>query len=117
MQKPVWHCSLRLAPEDPVQSDERLTTIGRQYLEGMGFHDTPYLIVRHGDDHVHLVASRVRLDGTCVDKSWDYYRSNRLVHALEREHGLEHARERGRHQGWERTRERGRARDDDERRW
>jgi hypothetical protein len=37
-----------------------------------------YAVYRHYDqdhDHVHVVASRIKLDGSCVHDSWDYRRS------------------------------------------
>jgi len=66
----------------------------------MGFGASPYVVVQHADDHVHIVASRVQFDGRTVPDSNDRWRSNRVIHALEEKHDLTHARD------LERTRER-----------
>ncbi len=115
VQKPVYHCSLRLAPGEHI-SDERWKEIGRTYLERMGFTNSPYLIVAHPAarhdaqaGHVHLIASRVPYGGgKAVERDYDHWRSERIVRDLEREHHLERAREKDREYGrnMERTRER-----------
>jgi hypothetical protein len=63
----------------------------RKYLQVMGFNMNQYAVVRHTDrdhDHAHIVASRVRLDGTTVSDSWDYHRSEAAIRQLEQEYGL-----------------------------
>ena len=73
-------------------SDEQWNEISVQYLEQMGFTDNQYIVVRHNDtdhDHIHLVASRVRLDGSCVHDSWDYQRSQKVIRELELQYNLE----------------------------
>jgi hypothetical protein len=63
----------------------------RKYLQAMGFNMNQYAVVRHTDrdhDHAHIVASRVRLDGTTVSDSWDYHRSEAAIRQLEQEYGL-----------------------------
>ncbi|MGB5592504.1 MAG: relaxase/mobilization nuclease domain-containing protein, partial [Crocosphaera sp.] len=74
--------------------------VGRRFLEKMKFSENfddwnapkvPYIIVRHHDkdhDHIHIVAGRVRSDGTCVSDSWDYRRGEKAVRELEIEFGL-----------------------------
>jgi hypothetical protein len=50
-----------------------------------------YVVVRHTDrdhDHAHIVASRIRLDGTTVSDSWDYRRSEAAIRQLEQDYGL-----------------------------
>lgn len=108
----VYHCSLRLAPGERL-SDERWRQVSRDYLERMGFGNAPYLVVAHPAarhdataGHVHLIASRVDYDGRCVSDSWERYRSNRIVRELEREHGLQRARDQHREYGRDRERER-----------
>jgi hypothetical protein len=51
-----------------------------------------YLIARHHDtlhEHIHIIASRIRMDGSVVSDSWDYRRSEVIVRQLEKEFGLE----------------------------
>ncbi|MDQ2831039.1 MAG: relaxase/mobilization nuclease domain-containing protein, partial [Chloroflexota bacterium] len=88
--RPVYHCSLRL-PAGERLTEEHWAAFSRDYLGRMGFTDTPYVVVRHAEDHVHIIASRVRCDGTTVSNHDDRPRSNRVVHELERAYGLSHA--------------------------
>ena len=58
----------------------------RTYLDGMGFDDNAFIVARHTDaasEHIHIVASRIRADGTCVSDSNDFARGERLVRQLE----------------------------------
>jgi hypothetical protein len=47
-----------------------------------------WLGIRHGDDHVHLVATLVRQDGRTVWACNDYRSSHAAARELERRHGL-----------------------------
>ena len=101
--------------------DREWAELARQHLERLGYTNTPYLVVRHPepDQHVHVVASRVRYDGSRVEDGCERVRSRAIVRALEREHGLvrtqvrQHAREEERDHGWGRDRERERVSGDD----
>ena len=65
--------------------------IGNQYLKLMGFTQNPYLLVHHSDrphDHIHIVAGRVRANGSCVSDSFDYYRNKQAVRQLEKQFKL-----------------------------
>ena len=62
-----------------------------QFL-GDGLHKSQYVIARHQDtdhEHIHIIASRIRMDGSVVPDSWDYRRSEVVVRQLEQEFGLE----------------------------
>lgn len=91
LKKPVYHSSLSL-PKTEHLSDDRWNAIADEYLKGMGFTDSQYVVYRHSDkdhDHIHLVASRIRItDGTTVNDSWDYPRSEKLVRELENKYEL-----------------------------
>src|SRR5258706_11732322 len=68
IKKPVWHCSLAL-PKDERLPTEKWHEIARDFMGCMGFDidKTPYVVVRHNDtehDHVHIIASRIALDGS-----------------------------------------------------
>jgi hypothetical protein len=39
--RPVWHCSPRTAPEDPVLDDARWAAIARQHIAAMGLAGHP----------------------------------------------------------------------------
>lgn len=104
VRQPVLHVCLRLSPRDERPSDTRFGELAERWLGEMGYARVPYLIVRHPEQHVHIVASRVNYDGRTVDDHREYRRSRARVRALEREYGLEPTR------GRERERPRGRER-------
>lgn len=91
LQKAVYHASLSLAHDESLD-DEEWSELGREYVEGMGFEGSQYVIYRHQDtehDHIHIVASRIRItDGTTVSDSWDYVRSEKLIRELEKKYEL-----------------------------
>ena len=79
-------------PKEEHLDDETWNAIASDYLEGMEFVGSQYVVYRHSDrdhDHVHIVASRIRItDGTTVSDSWDYVRSEQLIRELEQEYEL-----------------------------
>ena len=93
-EKVVYHASLSLPPGERLD-DSTWDEITSKYLEGMGFGCNQYVVYRHSDkdhDHVHIVASRIRLDNSkIVSDSWDYVRSENLIRQLEKEYGLQQA--------------------------
>ncbi|MGB6300741.1 MAG: relaxase/mobilization nuclease domain-containing protein, partial [Rivularia sp. (in: cyanobacteria)] len=51
-----------------------------------------FVIARHGDrshEHIHIIASRIRMDGEVVSDSWDWYRSEVAARKLKKEFGLQ----------------------------
>jgi MobA/VirD2-like, nuclease domain len=66
--KTVWHCSIRNHPTDRYLSDQQWAHIAGEVMAAVGLapHDDPaavrWVAVRHGDDHIHLVATLVRQD-------------------------------------------------------
>ena len=91
LQKAVYHSSLSL-PKTEHLDDEQWCAIADDYVAGMGFGESQYVVYRHSDkdhDHVHIVASRIRItDGTTVNDSWDYVRSEKLIRELEHKYEL-----------------------------
>ena len=77
--------------------DDKYALIARRWLKEMqflgdGLHKSQYVIARHQDtnhEHIHIIASRIRMDGSVVPDSWDYRRSEVVVRQLEQEFGLE----------------------------
>lgn len=92
LKRAVYHASLSL-PKTESLDDERWRAIASDYLRGMGFEGSQYVIYRHSDrshDHIHLVACRIRItDGSTVSDSWDYRRSEELIRSLEKQYQLE----------------------------
>ncbi|MDK2772908.1 MAG: relaxase/mobilization nuclease domain-containing protein [Flavobacterium sp.] len=90
LSKAVYHTSLSLPYSDSL-SDEEFTNLGKDYLKGMGFIDTNYIIYKHLDRdhrHIHIVANRVKFSGDVVSDSQDYKRSEALVRKLELKYSL-----------------------------
>jgi len=95
VSEPVFHASLRLPEREAGRlSDRAWGEVGREYAERMGFGNAPYVVVCHGRDHAHIVASRVDLAGERVDMWRDRYRSQEILREIERDRRLEHPRER-----------------------
>lgn len=78
----VGHISLNFSPRDKDRmTDEYMTGIAREYLQGMGITDTQYLIVRHTDrehPHCHIVFNRVNNTGQPLKDS-NNFRKNRDI--------------------------------------
>lgn len=90
-RKAVFHASLSLAPEDRNLSDAEFAELSRRFLNGMGFEESSFLIVRHHDtdhQHVHLVASRIDVHGKPVSDAGDHHRARALAQKLEADFGL-----------------------------
>ena len=89
-EKPMVHISLNPHPDDHP-TDAELTQIAREYMEKMGFGDMPFLIFKHEDierHHVHIVALRVKTDGTCISDRNNFYHSKDICRELERKYNL-----------------------------
>lgn len=60
--KPIWQCSIRVAETDRVMDATEWADIAQEFAEGMGFEQYPWVAVKHGLDHIHVVVSRVHED-------------------------------------------------------
>lgn len=92
-ERPMVHISLNPHPDD-VLTDAQLTAIAREYMEKMGFGDQPYMVYKHTDikrHHMHIVALRIRTDGSCISDKNNFYRSKEITRELERKYGLKTA--------------------------
>ena len=62
------HLSLNFPPEEKI-SDILCMDIAREYMDGIGFGDQPYLVYRHfdsGHPHIHIVATNIKSDGSAI---------------------------------------------------
>jgi len=95
----VWHTSLALPAADRRLSDEKWAAITAEFVAAMGFTDAGgrapcrWAAVRHGvsaggNDHVQVVVSLVRDDGTKADTWRDYARASAAAAELEVRYGL-----------------------------
>jgi hypothetical protein len=92
--KPIWHCSVRAAPEDRVLSDAEWTQAAAEIMHRTGLAPdgddlgVRWVAVRHAADHVHIVATLARQDGT-RPKVWnDFYQVREACQEAERRFGL-----------------------------
>lgn len=100
-------CQQRRSPHKPTQAivchtslsvevgckldDQTWSAIAKDYLREMGFDQNQYVLARHTDtqhDHVHLIVSRLRLDGTTVESWLDYRRAQEVLRQLEQQYDL-----------------------------
>ena len=86
----MFHAVLSV-PEHEKINDHTWKKIAEEYTQKMGFGDVPYVAVRHQDtdhQHIHIVASRIQMDGKLISDSFEVYRSQEIARALERKHEL-----------------------------
>jgi len=94
-ERPVWHCSIRTAPQDRVLSDSQWAQVARDVMHRTGLaphgqddEAVRWVAVRHAPDHIHLVAVLARQDGT-RPRFWnDYYRVGEACCSAEQRFGL-----------------------------
>lgn len=92
-EKPMMHISLNPHPDDRL-SEDQYTQLAREYMEKMGFGEMPYIIVKHQDierHHIHIVALRVKPDGTPISDQNNFYHSKDICRELEKKYGLKPA--------------------------
>ncbi len=82
-------------------SDSQYSYVAREYLKDMGYlpkeEESPsatsqFVAVRHSDrnhEHLHIIASRIRLDGSLVNDSYDYFNSQVSTRRIAAQLGLE----------------------------
>jgi Relaxase/Mobilisation nuclease domain len=82
-------------------SDSQYSYVAREYLKDMGYlpkeessvaATSQFVAVRHHDrdhEHLHIIASRIRLDGSLVNDSYDYFNSQVSTRRIAAELGLE----------------------------
>lgn len=91
IEKPVWHNALRL-PQGERITPERWNAIADDYMQRMGFTEQhPRAYVMHDDpegQHIHIIASRVAIDGGVYLGRNENLASTRHIQDLERAHGL-----------------------------
>jgi Relaxase/Mobilisation nuclease domain len=87
-KKPVFHVSLSLLPGQKA-TDDQWKVAAETYLHKMGFdlEKTQYQVTRHTDsenDHVHILANRVMLDGQVLSDRKDFIRSHEATREAEK---------------------------------
>ena len=78
--QPVWHCSVRAAPEDRMLSDGEWAQVAARVMDRIGLAPAGddlgvrWVAVRHAPDHIHVVATLARQDGDRPATWNDFYR-------------------------------------------
>lgn len=91
IKNPVWHASLRNTATDRTLTNDQWADIGQSFAEDMGYAEHPWVMVRHGDDHVHIVVSRVDDVGEVWHARNDRRAAQTACTKLEKAYGLEAA--------------------------
>jgi hypothetical protein len=89
-KKACFHAALSFYPgEKPT--DETMTQIAREYLEGLGIVNTQYVIVKHTDKahlHLHILANMIDNDGKPIKDGWIGLRGKKVAQQLTRKYKL-----------------------------
>lgn len=89
-ERPVWHCSLS-CPSGERLTAEQWRDVGMDMMRHMGMTGHAFALIRHADtghDHVHLVASRIGVDGSLWHGAHDVRTAITATQRIERDHGL-----------------------------
>lgn len=90
----IWHCPVRVAPEDPVLTDAQWADIARRMVAAAGLASDGdgqacrWVAVRHAEDHIHIAATLVRQDGRRPNRGHDYRAVQREARRIEADYGL-----------------------------
>jgi hypothetical protein len=85
---------VRAAPEDPILTDTQWAAIARRMVHATGIAPEGddgacrWIAVRHADDHIHILATKVRQDGTKPRDSYSYKRAQAEARQIEADYGL-----------------------------
>lgn len=85
LRRHLYHVSISVPLAERTLKNSEWSSIGSAWCSGMGLEN--YMIVRH-DDHIHIVASRIRLDGSAASDSHNYRRSELVLRRIERQFNL-----------------------------
>jgi hypothetical protein len=89
-ENPILHISINPDPEDVI-SDEQLSEIAQEYMQGLGYGDQPFLVYKHEDidrHHLHIVSVKVDETGKMINDSFQHRRSMDVCRKIERKYGL-----------------------------
>ncbi|WP_089100514.1 relaxase/mobilization nuclease domain-containing protein [Streptomyces hyaluromycini] len=90
----VWHCPVRIAPEDRHLSDSEWADIAQRIVEAAGIAPPGddlgcrWIAVRHADDHIHILATTVRDDGRRPGLHDSGIRVGDACRQIEKDYGL-----------------------------
>ncbi|MFD2965811.1 conjugal transfer protein MobB [Sphingobacterium bambusae] len=88
-KKYALHISLNPDPRFAV-SDEQFCELAKQYMEGMGYGQQPYIVFKHRDiarTHIHIVSTCVDENGRKISDKFEKRRSMELCEVIKRRFG------------------------------
>lgn len=86
--RPLLHIPLRMPKGEDV-SDEVWVEIAKALMKKVGLSlDRPWLVVKHGNEHVHLVTSRIDYNGQLWYGRWEALELIKATHEIEKDFGL-----------------------------
>jgi hypothetical protein len=95
-RKPVWHCVMRAAPADKMLSDAEWAQIARDVMHRTGLSPdgeedeaVRWIAVRHGPEHIHIVAMLARQDGRRWRLPYEKRNIRQACLAAEKRYGLQ----------------------------
>ena len=91
LRKAVMHFAISPAPGDPEFSDAQWDYLARRFVEALGYDKSPWVAFVHRDTdhvHMHIMTSRVDLNGRTVSNFNDFRRAEQVMRDMEAELGL-----------------------------
>lgn len=103
LSSPCVHLILSIANKEDNQehlSNKQWSSVARKYLQELGYlprnddstAPAQYVAARHHDrehEHLHIITSQIRLDGSRVSSSFDYFKAQTATRLIAHEMGLE----------------------------
>ena len=90
VKKPVLNISVSFHKDDLEKiTNEKMKAIAKEILNGMGFSNAQYIIVRHNDadhPHFHIVTSRVDMDIKTVSDKNNFVRLDKIRKEIENDY-------------------------------
>ncbi|MFI7482482.1 relaxase/mobilization nuclease domain-containing protein [Kocuria sp. M1R5S2] len=97
--KHIWHCSLSIPYQDREVTDQEWADIAARFMDEMDFTDAgnkapcQWVAVHHGrstkgNDHIHIMASTIREDGTKWADGNDFARAQKVARGIEKDFNL-----------------------------
>ncbi|WP_290658085.1 relaxase [Kocuria sp.] len=94
--KHIWHCSLSIPYQDREVTDQEWSDIVQRFMDEMDFTEAgakapcQWVAVHHGrstkgNDHIHIMASTIREDGTKWADGNDFSRAQKVARGIEKD--------------------------------
>ncbi|MEX5296834.1 relaxase [Kocuria sp. CPCC 205268] len=97
--KHIWHCSLSIPYQEREVTDQEWADIASKFMDEMDFTEAgakaacQWVAVHHGrstkgNDHIHIMASTIRGDGTKWADGNDFARAQKVARGIEKDFNL-----------------------------